>query len=86
MGGLGYTDNISSTLSNAINEGVVEATVEYSLGGYRCGGIVGMVRGKSKLDNCINKNNVKVDGIVTKENGDANNKRVSNCTNEYVNK
>ena len=44
-------------------------------------------------------NNVKVDGIVTKENGDANNKRVgyivgflvstvkvSNCTNEYVNK
>ena len=99
MGGLGYTDNISSTLSNAINEGVVEATVEYSLGGYRCGGIVGMVRGTSKLDNCINKNNVKVDGIVTKENGDANNKRVgyivgylvdtaivSNCTNEYVNK
>lgn len=101
MGGLGYTDNISSTLSNAINEGVVEATVEYSYGerGYRCGGIVGMVRGKSKLDNCINKNNVKVEGIVTKENGDANNKRVgyivgylvktaivSNCTNEYVNK
>lgn len=99
MGGLGYTDNISSTLSNAINEGVVEATVEYSLGGYRCGGIVGMVRGTSKLENCINKNNVKVDGIVTKENGDANNKRVgyivgyladtaivSNCTNEYVNK
>ncbi len=101
MGGLGYTDNISSTLSNAINEGVVEATVEYSYGdrGYRCGGIVGMVRGTSKLDNCINKNNVKVDGIVTKENGDANNKRVgyivgylvdtaivSNCTNEYVNK
>ena len=101
MGGLGYTDNISSTLSNAINEGVVEATVEYSYvdGGYRCGGIVGMVRGKSKLENCINKNNVKVEGIVTKENGDANNKRVgyivgylldtaivSNCTNEYVNK
>ena len=101
MGGLGYTDNISSTLSNAINEGVVEATVEYSYGdgGYRCGGIVGMVRGKSQLDNCINKNNVKVEGIVTKENGDANNKRVgyivgyllntaivSNCTNEYVNK
>lgn len=99
MGGLGYTDNISSTLSNAINEGVVEATVEYSLGGYRCGGIVGMVRGTSKLENCINKNNVKVDGIVTKENGDTNNKRVgyivgyladtaivSNCTNEYVNK
>ena len=101
MGGLGYTDNISSTLSNAINEGVVEATVEYSYGerGYRCGGIVGMVRGTSKLDNCINKNNVKVEGIVTKENGDANNKRVgyivgyllssaivSNCTNEYVNK
>ena len=99
MGGLGYTDNISSTLSNAINEGVVEATVEYSKGGYRCGGIVGMVRGTSKLDNCINKNNVKVDGIVTKENGDTNNKRVgyivgylvdtaivSNCTNEYVNK
>lgn len=99
MGGLGYTDNISSTLSNAINEGVVEATVEYSLGGYRCGGIVGMVRGQSKLDNCINKNNVKVEGIVTKENGDANNKRVgyivgflvstakvSNCANEYVNK
>ena len=99
MGGLGYTDNISSTLSNAINEGVVEATVEYSLGGYRCGGIVGMVRGTSKLENCINKNNVKVDGIVTKENGDANNKRVgyiigyladtaivSNCTNEYVNR
>lgn len=99
MGGLGYTDNISSTLSNAINEGVVEATVEYSYGGYRCGGIVGMVRGTSKLDNCINKNNVKVEGIVTKEKGDANNKRVgyivgflvktaivSNCTNEYVNK
>ena len=99
IGALGYADNISSTLSNAINEGVVEATVEYSKGGYRCGGIAGMVRGTSKLDNCINKNNVKVDGIVTKEKGDANNKRVgyivgflvrtaivSNCTNEYVNK
>ena len=97
IGALGYADNISSTLSNAINEGVVEATVEYSKGGYRCGGIAGMVRGTSKLNNCINKNNVKVDGIVTKENGDANNKRVgyivgflvstaivSNCTNEYV--
>ena len=99
IGALGYADNISSTLSNAINEGVVEATVEYSKGGYRCGGIAGMVRGTSKLNNCINKNNVKVDGIVTKENGDANNKRVgyivgylgnnaivSNCTNEYLNK
>lgn len=100
MGAIGYDNTkIISTLSNATNEGVVEATVENSNGGYRCGGIVGMVRGKSKLDNCINKNNVKVDGIVTKENGDANNKRVgyivgflgnnaivSNCTNEYVNK
>ena len=100
MGAIGYDyPNIISTLSNATNEGVVEATVEYSKGGYRCGGIVGMVRGTSKLNNCINKNNVKVDGIVTKENGDAKNKRVgyivgflvstaivSNCTNEYVNK
>ena len=100
MGAIGYDyAKIISTLSNATNEGVVEATVENSNGGYRCGGIVGMVRGKSKLDNCINKNNVKVEGIVTKENGDANNKRVgyivgyllssaivSNCTNEYVNK
>lgn len=100
MGAIGYDyKDIISTLSNATNEGVVEATVENSKGGYRCGGIVGMVRGKSKLDNCINKNNVKVEGIVTKENGDANNKRVgyivgyllssaivSNCTNEYVNK
>ena len=100
MGAIGYDNTkIISTLSNATNEGVVEATVENSNGGYRCGGIVGMVRGTSKLDNCINKNNVKVEGIVTKENGDANNKRVgyivgflvstvkvSNCTNEYVNK
>lgn len=100
MGAIGYDyAKIISTLSNATNEGVVEATVENSNGGYRCGGIVGMVRGTSKLNNCINKNNVKVDGIVTKENGDANNKRVgyivgflvstvkvSNCTNEYVNK
>lgn len=100
MGAIGYDyAKIISTLSNATNEGVVEATVENSNGGYRCGGIVGMVRGTSKLDNCINKNNVKVDGIVTKEKGDANNKRVgyivgflvstaivSNCTNEYVNK
>ena len=100
MGAIGYDNTkIISTLSNATNEGVVEATVENSNGGYRCGGIVGMVRGKSKLDNCINKNNVKVEGIVTKEKGDANNKRVgyivgflvstaivSNCTNEYVNK
>ena len=100
MGAIGYDyKDIISTLSNATNEGVVEATVENSNGGYRCGGIVGMVRGKSTLDNCINKNNVKVDGIVTKEKGDVNNKRVgyivgflvstakvSNCTNEYVNK
>lgn len=100
MGAIGYDyKDIISTLSNATNEGVVEATVENSNGGYRCGGIVGMVRGTSKLDNCINKNNVKVDGIVTKEKGDAKNKRVgyivgflvstaivSNCTNEYVNK
>lgn len=100
MGAIGYDyAKIISTLSNATNEGVVEATVENSNGGYRCGGIAGMVRGTSKLNNCINKNNVKVDGIVTKENGDAKNKRVgyivgflvstaivSNCTNEYVNK
>lgn len=59
MGALGYTGNMSSTLSNSTNNGKVEATLENSKGGYRCGGIVGMAYGTT-VNKCINNGEVIV--------------------------
>mgnify|MGYP004454965869 CR=1 FL=1 len=59
MGALGYTGNMASTLSNSTNNGKVEATLENSKGGYRCGGIVGMAYGTT-VNKCINNGEVIV--------------------------
>ena len=59
IGALGYDGNRTSTLSNSINNGKVEATLEDSKGGYRCGGIAGMAYG-STVNKCINNGEVVV--------------------------
>ena len=59
IGALGYDGNRTSTLSNSINNGKVEATLEDYKGGYRCGGIAGMAYG-STVNKCVNNGEVIV--------------------------
>ena len=59
IGALGYDGNRTSTLSNSTNDGKVEATLEVSKGGYRCGGIAGMAYG-STVNKCVNNGEVIV--------------------------
>ena len=59
IGALGYDGNRTSTLSNSTNDGKVEATLEDTKGGYRCGGIAGMAYG-STVNKCVNNGEVIV--------------------------
>ena len=59
IGALGYDGNRTSTLSNSTNDGKVEATLEDTKGGYRCGGIAGMAYG-STINKCVNNGEVIV--------------------------